>query len=169
MIDAQRTRSRRGFTLIEMVVSIVLIGIIASALMSGFLLSLRAIPAEGDAGMRSGEIDSGFEYLFADSAVASAASVATVGTLTLTVPDQTGDDVADTVVYRLADNTASSTELTRAVNGGDAREIMSGIAGIDFSLDASGGTAYAVSLALKTANGRVHMGAFELASRPEHP
>ena len=56
MIDATSTarpRPRpRAFTLVEMVVAIALTAIIASALMSGFLLSLRAIPATDDPGRR---------------------------------------------------------------------------------------------------------------------
>ena len=103
MIDATSTarpRPRpRAFTLVEMVVAIALTAIIASALMSGFLLSLRAIPATDDPGMTAYEIDRAFEHLLTDASLASEIAVSN-GKVSMLVPDQTGDDTPDRVTYR---------------------------------------------------------------------
>lgn len=166
--DRRSTRIRRAspaFTLIEVVVAIALTAIVASALMSGFLLSLRTIPSPDDPGLAAYEIDRAFEHLLTDASLAS--EVATEnGRLSLLVPDQTGDDAPDLVVYSLEDDQAAETALLRTINGGDPVRLVSRLASCSFTLRTDAGTATSLTVQLKAESGRIHRAGFELVTRP---
>ena len=161
MIKARSHKSRPGFTLIEMVISIALIGIVSSAMMSAFLLSLQAIPAADDSAITAAEIDNAFEFLMADAMLASAAS--TDGAkLTLTVPDQTGDSIAETVIYAL-----KAGDFIRTINGGLPQTLAGNIATSSFIITTENGRAARVSASLVTLAGQTHNAGIELLARPQ--
>ena len=155
-----RRRTRRGFTLIELVVALGLTSIVSAALMSALLLSLRAIPASTDGGLIAAELDSASEFLLADASLASALTVSSTK-LTMTVPDVTGDAAADTVEYQLDSGT-----LTRAVNAGDARTLATDLASLSFTLTTDAGRVTSVNMLTKTNGGSVHRVAVECLARP---
>jgi len=161
MIQARNHKSNPGFTLIEMVISIALVGIVSSALMSAFLLSLQAIPSADDPAITAAKIDNAFEFLMADAMLASAAS--TDGTnLTLTVPDQTGDSAPETVVYAL-----DAGNFIRTINGELPRTLAGNIATSAFTITSENGRATRVSASLVTLAGQAHNAGIELLARPQ--
>lgn len=155
-----RRPTRRGFTLIELVVALGLTSIVSAALMSALLLSLRAIPAPDDGGMTGADLDAACEFLLADASLASALTVSSTK-LTMTVPDVTGDAAADTVEYQLDSGT-----LTRAVNAGDARTLATDLASLSFTLTTDTGRVTSVNMLTKTNGGSVHRVAVECLARP---
>lgn len=161
MIKARSHKSSPGFTLIEMVISIALVGIVSSALMSAFLLSLQAIPAADDPAITAAEIDNAFEFLMADAMLASAASTDGAN-LTLTVPDQTGDSAPEIVVYAL-----DAGKFNRAINGDLPRTLAGNIATSSFTITTENGRAARVSASLVTLAGHSHNAGIELLTRPQ--
>ena len=161
--DRRPAAARRGFTLIELVIALSLTSIVAMALMSALLLSLRAIPGDADGGMVASRLDAASEFLLADVSLASTIVVENGGErLRLTIPDTTGDAAAEDIRYR-----SNTGVLRRRINGGDWRILADDIASASFSLTTSDGRIGAVNLLIKTNAGSVHRAAFECLARPE--
>ena len=161
-----RTGPRRAFTLAELVVSVALVSIVGAALMSGFLLSLRAVPEPGDPGLAAGELDGALEFILADASVAQQIGVSGDNKLVVQVADITGDDAPDRVSYELEDDTADSTSLLRVVNNGSPRTLVTGVASCQFVLHETLGTDTRITVTVKLATGRVHRAGVELVTRP---
>jgi prepilin-type N-terminal cleavage/methylation domain-containing protein len=161
--NALRRGARPAFTLIELTIAIALTGIVSAGLMSALLFSIKAIPAAGDAGITAARLDAASEFLLADAMLASAVS-GSGAKISLTVPDQTGDAAADTVVY-----TIDAGTLTRELNGGDPRTLASNIASGAFGVLAIDGKVVTVTALLKTDRNTVHLVSAECLARPETP
>lgn len=161
--DAMKATRRfsGGFTLIEMSISIALVGIVSSALMSAFLLALKAIPADNDPGITAARADAAFEFLLADAMLASTAS-SSGQKLTMTVPDQTGDAAAETVVYQI-----DSNQLQRVMNSGDPRVLIDGVGKGSFVISAADDRAYRLTVVIVTETGQTHRAGTEFLARPE--
>lgn len=155
------TTCPRGFTLIEMVIAMALVGIVTSALMSAFLLALQAIPADNDPGITAARADAAFEFLLADAMLASAAS-ASGSKLTMTVPDQTGDDVAESIIYQI-----DSGQFQRVLNSGTPRVLIEGVASGSLTIAAANGRAFRLTAELVTTVGQTHRAGIEFLVRPE--
>jgi hypothetical protein len=144
-----------------MTISIALVGIVSSALMSAFLLSLKAIPAADDPAITAARADAAFEFLLADAMLASAVSVREQQ-IRLLVPDQTGDAAAETVIFQIVDN-----QLQRVLNSGDPRVLIDGVSKGSFAIAGADGRAYRLTAVIMTETGQTHRAGFEFLARPE--
>jgi type II secretory pathway pseudopilin PulG len=123
--------NRRGFTMVELVVSLG----ISTAVMLGVVallgLSSSAIPKPG--GVQETAID-GADLLARISAdVASATQVSALNgrTLSVVVPDRTGDNLDETIVYSWGGS--AGDPVTRVVNGTLSGELLDSADLLDFS------------------------------------
>ena len=152
----------RGFTLIEMTIAIALTGIVSAGLMSALLFSTSAIPGEGDAALSAARFDAASEFFLADAMLASSVTGSTAEKLQLIVPDQTGDDAPDTVIY-----TFESGQLTRAINSRDARTLADNIASGAFSITTIDSRVSSITAMVKSNAGFIHIVSAECVARPE--
>ena len=120
---------RRGFTLIELVVSLGVMGVLSLALASTILLSTRALPNAGGGPENQAAAGRALQILGADIRLAKTVAMPDIRTLTLTIADQTGDAAEETITYAW-DNTIGSP-LTRTYNG-DAVSLVSSISDLKF-------------------------------------
>lgn len=105
---------RRGFTLIELVVSLGIVGVLAMAMGSTITLSMRALPTAGGGLETQASAGRALQIIGSDVRLASAVAMPDDRTLTLTIPDQTGDASSETVTYAWAGN--SGDPFTRTYN-----------------------------------------------------
>tara|TARA_E500000318_G_scaffold13439_1_gene12623 strand:- start:4 stop:501 length:498 start_codon:yes stop_codon:yes gene_type:complete len=156
-------RARRpAFSLIELVIAIALTGIVSLALMSALLLSVGAIPDSDDAALLAARIDNANEFLLADAMLASQITASSTAKITLTVPDQTGDDTPETIVYAFDSGT-----LTRAVNGAAARTLVDGFSAGQFAVTATDGRVTGITAVIRTVRGSMFRVSVECLTRPE--
>jgi prepilin-type N-terminal cleavage/methylation domain-containing protein len=108
---------RRGFTLVELVLSVVILSIILLGLQSAALLAGRASAVERDSGPAAVLSAAGaVEQLSTDLTYALSVTELASGAITFTVPDRNNDGADDTIRY--AWSGTPGQPLTRAVNGG---------------------------------------------------
>lgn len=119
----QASPPRRGFTLVEMVLSLAIASVIVTSLGSVIILASRALPAAGggNAAMGTGLAMS---QLASELRYAMAISSATPNEITFTVADRDGDGEEETISYQWA---GAGAPLTRKYNGGSAVTLHSSV------------------------------------------
>jgi hypothetical protein len=130
---------RTGFTLVEVVLSAVTLAVLLLATGSAVALAARAIPDGRSVASATVAGGRALDSLTTDLADATAVTSATATAITLTVPDRTGDGVADTITY--AWSGVSDAPLTRKFNTGTAATIAAKVREFKLTLDirSSGG------------------------------
>jgi prepilin-type N-terminal cleavage/methylation domain-containing protein len=112
----QLTATRRGFTMIEMAVSMSIIAIVLVALGSVVVLSSRALDATNNgSAMQSAQARGIVDQLASDMKMAIAFSEHTSNAVTFTVPDRNGDSQPETIRYAWS---GQGTALTRTYTSG---------------------------------------------------
>ena len=104
-----RTRNNAGFSLMELVVSLAIVSVIFLAVTSLMLLArqqLAVAAAQGDSVSRSGSLT---RQICAELALATSITEQTTTSIAFTVPDRSGDDVAETIFE--GDVTAFAAQL----------------------------------------------------------
>ena len=132
---SHRNRTASGFTLIEVVLSLSVLGILLTALGSVLTLSLRAMPVRGGADEHALQVARVFEQMSDDIQSASAITH-TDTSLTLTIPDRDGDSDAEIVEYAWRGETRAG--LQRRVNAGDWTTVIDNVSDATFSTDQFG-------------------------------
>lgn len=106
--------SRRAFTLVELTVSLAVASLLLAALGSLMMSAARAVPTGTSPAERTIAASATLDQLTADLTMATAITQAGANTITVTVPDRTGDAVPDTIQYAWA--ATPGTPLYRQVN-----------------------------------------------------
>ncbi len=133
MIRRPAPSRRLAFTLIEMSMSLVIFAIVLLASSSAILLAARGIP---DGRARSSAMllaARPLDMISSDLTFATSITSATATDLIFTVPDRTGDGVAETIHYSWSGTAGAS--LTRQVNSGAAAPIATGVQEFSFVYD----------------------------------
>ena len=121
--ERTRTRSpRRAYTLVEVSVSLCIIGLLLVATGSAIVLASRAVPNRASVPARAVTAASALEQLRAELAYATSVSELGATAIQFTVPDRTGDGAAETI--RWAWDAAPGAPLTRAMNGAAAAVVL---------------------------------------------
>jgi len=114
---------RRGFSLLEAVLSTVILSVILAALVSVMLLASRALSAI--AGTTVAEAGEAADQLTTDLSLAQAFSQREPNSVTFTVPDRTGDGQGETIRYWWSG--VAGQPLMRQVNGGQASAVAGNV------------------------------------------
>lgn len=122
---------RRGFTLIELIVSLSVVGILTMAIGSAIVLSMRSLPTPGGFSEMQAAAGRSLTILGNDIRLATAVAIPDFRTLTLTLPDRTGDAVAETVEYQWSG--VAGEPFTREFNGGGQSSMLSAIIDVRFT------------------------------------
>lgn len=121
---------RRGFSLVEMMVTVGLFSLILAAIIPAFNLFGRSIIGLGNYSVMSQESRRSLEILARDIHAAESLSVATEHELTLTLPVDLGGGVVN-VVYSPVDKTVVRT-VTPTSGAVSSREILSDVSEFSF-------------------------------------
>ncbi len=122
-----------GFTLLELVVSSVVLSVIMAGLGSAMLIAGRALPEAGSAAMAAVAAADAAEQMTADLRYATAVSERSATIIEFTVPDRNGDGTPE--VIRYAWSGTAGAPLTRRYNGATAVEILANVAEFALSYD----------------------------------
>ena len=119
-MQSQRS-SRPGFSLIELVLSIGVVGVLLVSMTSVMVLTSRAIPTSKDRDQQATHARANLDMLESDLSMAIEVTSVTSDGFTLKVPDRTGDSLAETIVYDWHD---PGDPLTRSTNGSPAAIVL---------------------------------------------
>lgn len=128
----------RGFSLIELVLSIGVVGILLVSMTSVMVLTSRAIPTSKDRDQHATRARANLDQLESDLSVAIEVSSVTPGGFTLKVPDRTGDSLPETIVYDWDD---PGEPLTRSMNGSPASIVLECVNQLDVQFTTKARTA----------------------------
>ncbi len=115
---------RIGFTLIEMALSLAIVGIILAAVESLIVLSARSIDNGTSLTARAQAGRWAADQLAADVRLATTMASPTTNQISFSVPDRAGGVGTNTIVYGW---TGAGAPLTRSVNGGNAAVLANNV------------------------------------------
>lgn len=124
------TMSRRGFTILEAVLSLSAFAILVTGIGSVFVLASRALPTTGGANETTIGATAAMDQLTTDLRSALSVSEATATAVTFVVPDRTGDATPETIRYAWA---GSGSPLTRQVNGGTVATLLASVSNLSIA------------------------------------
>jgi type II secretory pathway pseudopilin PulG len=114
-VSATRT-GRGGFTMVEMVLSVIITSILLLAMSSAMMLASKAVPSATSAVRQGADSNAAFEQLRADIACATSVTELTATAITVTVADR-GHGAAGEETIRWSWSGVSGAPLTRSYNG----------------------------------------------------
>ena len=114
-IDARRPR--RGFTLIEVVMSLAIVGTLMVGMVSAMMITSRSIRTEDTPLSKASRSTKALDDVVADLNIALAFTERTDKAVTFTVPDRNGDGDCETIRYAWSGTVGDP--LTREYNGAD--------------------------------------------------
>ncbi|HEX8911646.1 MAG TPA: prepilin-type N-terminal cleavage/methylation domain-containing protein [Humisphaera sp.] len=127
-----RRRPRRALTLVELSMSLAVLGVILAATASVVVVAARALAAQSsNPGALAASARSATDQIVDDLAVATAITEQTATAVTMTVPDRNGDGAAETVRY--AWSGVAGDPVTRSYNGGTAVAIATDVRAFNLS------------------------------------
>ena len=144
MRDTRRKRRclcapARGFTLIEMVVSLGIVSIIAMASAGVMRLASRAATTQADPLAEASGPGEALRQIQQDLRLATRILRADTTSLRFQTPDRNGDALPETIEY--AWSGVAGAQATRSVNGSPASTFLTNVTGLDFSLEVASVTA----------------------------
>lgn len=121
--------SRRGFTLVEMVVSLALLSFVMTACASIMLLSVRALPTDRDPAQRALHYQDVLLRLAAELATAVSVKTASDDELVVSTPDPTDDTRVYQLAYAASDDSTSLLRITRQ----EHQIVLDDLRGLEFA------------------------------------
>lgn len=134
---------RRGFTLIELVVSLSVVGILITAIGSSIVVATRSLPTSGGLAETQASTGRALMLVGEDIRLATTATITSGRQLDLTLPDRTGDAATEAISYSWSGT--NGDPLVRSFNGSDnellpALDSFSVLSNTRASFDADGRT-----------------------------
>ncbi|MEM9881348.1 MAG: prepilin-type N-terminal cleavage/methylation domain-containing protein [Planctomycetota bacterium] len=118
-------RAARGFSLVEMVVSLAVIGLLLAGMTSAVVLATRALPHHDGPAAATVHAADALHRLRDDLAAATAMLHRTATSVTLHLPDRDGDGHPEVVTYAWAGQPGDP--LTRAANGAAPADLVDAV------------------------------------------
>jgi prepilin-type N-terminal cleavage/methylation domain-containing protein len=133
-IPLTHPRRRRGFTLIELIVSCAIIAVVMVGMMSSVLIAGRAV-SRGATDTSAIAAGNAAAVIVNELRTALSVTELTPTAVTFTVPPRNGDASPETIRY--AWSGASGASLTRQYNGGTAANLLDSVQALRFTYDKS--------------------------------
>ncbi len=117
--------SRHGFTLLETVLTVAVMGIIMAGIGSAMMIAGRALPTARSVTATTVAAAEALDQVVADLQYAVSVSQRTAMMIEFTVHDRSGDDIPETIRYSWSGT--AGAPLTRQYNGGTAENILTDV------------------------------------------
>ena len=130
--DPRVRRPRRGFTLLEVMLSAALLALVMGGATSAILIAAKGIDGSATNAVRARTASEVLDQVAADLQAATAFTERTATAVTFTVPDRNGDGQPETLRY--AWSGVAGDPLTRSVNGGTAVSMANGVNAFNLNL-----------------------------------
>ncbi len=124
---------RGGFTLLEVSLSLVIVSVIMMAIGSSILLASKAIPSTDSPPQCTNRAASQTEYIASELKYALAVPQRTGNSITFTVPDRSGDGLAEEIRYSWSGS--AGDPILRWYNGGDAAVVLEDVHSFEMLYD----------------------------------
>ncbi|MBB6429258.1 prepilin-type N-terminal cleavage/methylation domain-containing protein [Algisphaera agarilytica] len=124
-MNALRPVQPRGFSLLEMVISLAVIAVLLVGMSSAIVLASRALPGQGTAAGATVQTTRALHQLRDDLHAATELLNRTATSVTLNLPDRDGDGRPEVITYAWANS--SGQPLTRTVNQGSAVTLLDNV------------------------------------------
>ncbi len=144
-MSVARTNSRRGFSLVEMLVSLGIAAVLLLSMGSVMVLASRAVPETDNRAARSIEAARALELIADDLAYAEAVSVSTG--VAFMVADRTGDGEPELIRFGVVEGTWALAAKWSAAESG-ATVLVQGVSAFDVTLEQDEGASVAAELVL---------------------
>lgn len=126
-------KRRTGFTLIELVISMVVMAVLLTAIGSALVLASSALPAPDDPLTQIDDASLALDRLTEDLYGAIAVTARSSTSIAITVPDRTGDAVDDSIVWSWGGS--SGAPLRRKLGGKAATNVLDGVESFQLQFD----------------------------------
>jgi competence protein ComGC len=120
-----RRRSAAGFTLLEMALSCVIVGVIMLAIVSTMAIGREGLSGSAILTANASQGSQVVQMITLDVSLATAITEQTATSITMTVPDRDGDGQPETIRY--AWSGVAGDPLTRQYNGGTAATLADNV------------------------------------------
>lgn len=120
---------RRAFTLLELLISTGVVGVLLGAVGGVIVLAVRAIPANQAGTQGAIEAAALLARITGELRMAATVNEGSATMIDFTVPDRNGDGADEQIRYEW--HGADDGTITRTLNGGEAQIVASGIAALD--------------------------------------
>jgi prepilin-type N-terminal cleavage/methylation domain-containing protein len=128
-----RPAPQRGFTLIEMVVTVAILSVIMLGMGSAMIIATRALPEAENPAAAAIAAGSAAERLATELQYAVSINDSNATAIEFTVADRDDDDVAETIRYEWSGTPGDP--LTRQYNGATAYEVLADVSQFELSYD----------------------------------
>ncbi len=115
----------QGFTLLEMILTMVVMGIIMVGIGSSLMIAGRALPTARSVTATTIAATEALEQIVTDLQYAVSVSQRTATMIEFTVHDRNGDDIAETIRYSWSGT--AGAPLTRQYNGGTVENVLTDV------------------------------------------
>lgn len=130
--------SRRALTLIEMLVSLAILGVILGAVGSVMVLSAKALPSGSEPTAVSSSARDSLRGLVAEAELATSFTTATARVMVFTLADRDANGSAETVRYEWSGT--AGDPLTRVYNSGRTDTVIPGVQSLTFTYETEADT-----------------------------
>ncbi len=123
---------RHGFTLIELVLSLGVLGVLIVSMTSLMVLTSRAIPTSKDRDQQAVQVRDRLDSMDSDLSVATELSDVSATSITIKVPDRTGDTTSETITY--AWSGTNGDPVTMSINAATPKAVLNSVASFTLEL-----------------------------------
>ena len=143
MHRARSTTRARGFSLIEMVLSLSLVGMVLASLGTMLAFSMQTVPQADDAVVRI--TDAALPFNIMNEEFGAATSITSVSStqIVFQLADRTGDATPETVTYSWSGTPGDP--LTRDINSEGAETVLSDVRSLAFEADVTSHTLHTIT------------------------
>lgn len=127
--------NRRGFTLLEVIVSSMLLSIVMSAATALLFVTARSVPAGEDPAIAATETLRALDMLASELAFATAITAAEPSRVEFTIRDRDADAANDTIAYAWAGT--AGNPLTRMEGNRDPQPVVRNVASLELTYSLS--------------------------------
>ena len=123
-------RTRRAFSLAEVVVSLGVLSVVLAGLASSLTLAMRVAPSSSEPSIVVSQLTRALQSIADETTTAISIDFTSTSSISLLVPDRTGDGNPETINYA-AEESTRGYDIIRRYNNGAAETVASGITALE--------------------------------------